>query len=467
MLNRFTALMLIATATIFSACEKDDPPLAENQVQFEASEQGLATDETSKEITVKLSRNTDVDIPLTIELKETGVVYGTQYTTSPAANSGVISLTIPAGSNSAKFTVTKKSEILLNGDESIEFKIKTAAAPVGQTTTIKLSFSSIVSGGTEMTLNGGAGGASAMNSVYVDLSNNSQISIDRKSYDLLFNAGPEFRVLLNNAAGWAVVKVNKTDINAVTEADVTAAQMQIGYGFGNLNMIDDVEGDITKNAMGEVSATDADNKVFVINTLGPSFTPPALTGFKKIRVLRNANGGYTLQHADLSATTFTSVDISKDNKYNFTFFSFAGNSVKSVEPPKDRWDFVWGWSWYKTDDEGTWIPYAYSDLVFTNNHNNVQVAEVMTSTVSYENFNESNIAAQTFSNKRDAIGSRWRATTTGQGQPPIGVLTDRFYVIKDAAGNVYKLRWNSFHSGPADGGTRGYPKLEFKLVKKA
>ncbi len=61
------------------------------------------------------------------------------------------------------------------------------------------------------------------------------------------------------------------------------------------------------------------------------------------------------------------------------------------------------------------IPYAYSDLVFTNNMNGVQVAEVMTATVSYENFNETHIAAQTFNNKRDAIGSKWRATTTGTG----------------------------------------------------
>jgi hypothetical protein len=466
MLNRFTALMLMATAIIFSACDKDDPPLADNQVQFEAAEQGLATDETSKDITVKLSRNTDIAIPITIELKETGVVYGTQYTTTPAANAGVISLTIPAGSNSVKFTINKKADILLNGDESIEFLIKNAATPVGQTTKIKLSFSSIVSGGTEMTLNGGDGGPSAVNSVYVDLSNNTQLSIDRKSYDLLFASGADFRVLLNNTAGWAVVKTNKTDINTVGEADINAAQMQIGYGFGSLSMIDDVEGDITKNAMGEVAATEAENKVFVINTAGPTFTPPAVTGFKKIRVLRNANGGYTLQHADLSATTFTSVDIAKDSKFNFSFFSFA-NGIKSVEPPKDRWDFVWGWSWYKTVDAGKDIPYAYSDLVFTNNMNGVQVAEVMTATVSYDNFNETHIAAQTFNNKRDAIGSKWRATTTGVNQPPIGVLGDRFYVIKDVAGNVYKLRWNSFHSAGADGGKRGYPELEFKLIKKA
>ncbi len=43
--------------------------------------------------------------------------------------------------------------------------------------------------------------------------------------------------------------------------------------------------------------------------------------------------------------------------------------------------------------------------------------------------------------------------------------TDRFYVIKDAAGNVYKLRFISFHA--SDGGVRGYPKIEYKLGKES
>ncbi|WP_255157753.1 HmuY family protein [Siphonobacter sp. BAB-5385] len=42
--------------------------------------------------------------------------------------------------------------------------------------------------------------------------------------------------------------------------------------------------------------------------------------------------------------------------------------------------------------------------------------------------------------------------------------TDRFYVIKDAAGNVYKLKFINYTS--TDGGERGYPNIEYKLVKK-
>lgn len=460
MLFRITALMLML-ATVFSACEKDDPPMADNLIQFEAADQGLGTDVNSKDITIKLSRNTDVAIPVTVELTETGVVYGTHYTTTPAAAAGVITLTIPAGSNSVSFNVTKKADILLNGDESVSFNIKSAGTPVGQTTKLKLSFGSIVSTGTSLELNGGEGGSSAVNHVFVDFSNNVQTAVNRKIYDLKFASGADWRVLLNNVAGWAAVKTNKTDINAVNEADVTLAGMQIGYGFGTLAMIDDVEGDLTKNAMGEVSATESDNKVFLVSTAGATFTPPAITAIKKIRVLRNANG-YTLQYADINATTFQTLTIEKNSAYNFRFASFATGLV-NVEPAKDRWDIVWGWSFYKTFDAETskWIPYAYSDLVFSNRSGNVQAAEVLTSTVSYADFKESDLAAVSFDTRSDAIGAKWRlASQTGAG-----VYTDRFYVVKDAAGNVYKLKFVNFH--PSDGGKRGYPNIEYKLVKKA
>lgn len=459
MLFRITALMLIV-ATVFSACEKDDPPMADNLIQFEAADQGLAADLHSKDITIRLSRNTDAAIPVTVELLEAGVLYGTHYTTTPAAAAGVITLTIPAGSNSVSFNVTRKSEILLNGDESVSFNIKSAGTPVGQTTKLKLTFGSIVSTGSSMEINGGEGNTSPKNHVFIDLSNNVQTPVDRKSYDLKFASGNEFRVLLNNVAGWAAVKTNKTDINSVTEADVDLANMQIGYGFGSLAMIDDVEGDINKNALGEVAATEGDNKVFLISTAGVGFTPPAITAIKKIRVLRNGNG-YTLQYADINATTFQTLNIEKNSTYNFKFVSFANGAV-NVEPAKDRWDIFYSWGLYKTFDAeaNKWIPYAYSDLIFSNSLGNVHVAEVLTSTVTYSGFAEGNIAAVSFNAKSDAIGSKWRAT-----QGTVGVYTDRFYVVKDGAGNVYKLRFVNFH--PSDGGKRGYPNIEYKLVKKA
>jgi hypothetical protein len=153
------------------------------------------------------------------------------------------------------------------------------------------------------------------------------------------------------------------------------------------------------------------------------------------------------------------VDVPKESTHQFSFVSLVSGQLVTVQPEKDRWDIEWGLGSYVTASGGSNIYYPFSDLVFINNLDGVQAAEVLTSTVSYDNYAESNIATTTFSSDRDAIGSKWRATTGTKG-----VLTDRFFVIKDPAGNVYKIKFVNFIAD--DGGTRGYPNISYSLVKK-
>lgn len=440
---------------LMGACKKDDIALPDNTLAFSAATQGISSTDNFITIALNLSRATDVAIPVVVNLDASGVTYGTQFTTTPAAVNNALSLTIPAGSNSVSFTLTKTAGIFLNGNESVSFTVKSAGAPIvlGTTTALKLSFSSITSTGSSLTLEGGEGGSAAVNSVYVDLSANAQTSVKRTAWDLGFYSGDDFRVILNNAASASVVAVNKTDINTVSASDITLTDLQLGFGTGTFTIFDDVNGDLTKTAIPQVSATGASNKVYVINRVGGSGTTSAAADLYKIRVLRASNG-YTLQYAKLNETSFKTLTIAKNTANNFSFVSFDTGAV-SVEPAKDRWDFVWTYSIYYT---GT-TPYAFSDLVFTNYLGGTQSAEVLTSTVSYDAYAEGNIASTTFTTSRNTIAANWRNTTG-----TIGVKTDRFYVIKDTAGNVYKLKFISFTT--QDGGTRGYPKIQYTLVKK-
>lgn len=446
---------LFAFILISTACKKNDPALPDNQLNFAAATQGLASTDNAIDIVLSLGRATDVAIPIVVDLQASGVTYGTEFTTEPAATNNTINVTIPAGSSSATIKLTKKDGIFLNGTESVTLEAKSAGQPVvlGSTSKLVLSFSSIVSTGSALTLEGGEGGSAAVNSVYVDLSANTQTVVKRTSWDLGFYSGDDFRVILNNTAAASVLEVNKTDLNAVSAADINITDLQLGLGLGKFSIFDDVTGDLTKTAIPQVSATDGSNKVYVINRVGGAGTTAAAEDLIKIRLLRAANG-YTLQYAKLNETTFKTLTVTKNTANNFSFVNFDTGAV-NAEPAKARWDFVWTYSIYFTGA----TPYAFSDLVFTNYLGGTQSAEVLTSTVSYSAYAEANIAATTFSSGRNTIGSGWRATTG-----TVGVKTDRFYVIKDAAGNVYKLKFNSFTT--QDGGTRGYPKIEYALVKK-
>jgi len=330
------------------------------------------------------------------------------------------------------------------------------------------------SDGSTLTLNGLIGaedGPSAGNSVFVDFSTDKQTSVARAAWDLGFYSGAEFRVILNNTAGAAAIVTTKTDLNAVTAADTTAlalsAKLTIGQGAGDFPQVDPVEGNLSTYLTGtvikEVSATEADNKVYIVN--------PGLAGFtgkrywQKIRVIRSGNG-YTLQYAKINETTFKTLTITKDAAYNFKYASFTTGAV-NVEPEKQAWDIEWTLATYKAV-AATTIPYTFSDFVLINFVGGVTAAEVIfsgtaaNSTVNYANFTEANLSGITFVGTREAIAGNWRITSPAASA---GVKTDRFYLLKDGAGNIYKLKFVSFH--PNDSGTRGKPVIEYKLVKKA
>ncbi|WP_460953990.1 HmuY family protein [Spirosoma litoris] len=463
-MKRVIIIMFALAVSTLNACKEADPPLPDNVVQFESAEQGMDATTTEATIKLKLSRAVDAATPVTLQVTPSGITYGTQFTTTPAVTTNTLSLTVPAGASEASFKLTKAADLFLAGTETIAFSIASASSPVivGTTKQLTVKFTSIVSSGTTLTLDGGTGGSSAINAVFVDLSNNAQNSVKRASWDLGFSTGTDFRVILNNMTAATAIALAKTDLTQVTAADTVGLMLALSATeptTESLKLIDDVSGDLTKTVLPTISAIDADNKVYIINRGTGGATPAK--GWVKIRVLRNGTTGYTLQYAGIKETTFKTVSITKDAAYNFNFVSFDTGAAVAVEPAKTKWDIEWTGGIYTTSFGTGTVPYYFSDQVYINYLGGITAAEVMTSTITYDAYGESNIATTTFKADRSVIGSNWRVT---QGTP-IGVKTDRFYVVKDAAGNVYKLKFISFIS--ADGGVRGNPKFEFKLVKKA
>ncbi len=308
------------------------------------------------------------------------------------------------------------------------------------------------SDGLVMTLNGGQGGAAAENSVFVDFSADRQDSIKRSSWDLGFYCASDYRVIINHTSGSVAQVIEKTDINSVTEADAAPFTDNLTFTqTGNLANMDDVDGDLTKTVIAAVSATDNENKVYIVRS-GAKLNANA--ELMKVRILRNGNG-YTLQYAKLTETSFKTMTVGKDSNKNFVYVSFD-NGIVNVEPGKTNWDIEWTASTYKS---GT-VAYFYSDYVYINSYGGVKVAEVFTSTIDFVDFSLVNVTSDMFNNSiRNLIGSNWRSTN-----PATGVKTDRFYVIQDPAGNIYKLRFLKVGINN-DGGVRGYPQIEYQLVK--
>ena len=449
--------LIISGLMIFSAC-KEEVELPDNLANFSTAEFGLDGPETN--LVISLSRAVDAATAISIQLNPTLLTYGKEYITEPAAQNNIINGTIAAGQSSFVLKIKKINDVFLNGDEKITFRITLLGSPVlpGLITESKLSFAAITSAGGKLTLEGKTTASNYANNVYADLSANSTTLSDRKSWNLGFYNGGQFRVILNHSYQSSAAATSKTDIALVTLAD-TASVPDLNFalgGEGTLALCDYWDGDITKTAIAEVSITEANNKVYLVSFEGSK----AKNQWYKVKINRNGEG-YKVQFAKIGETTIQTVDIPKNADYNFTFLSLENAKISAAEPRKVGWDIQWG---YSTSNAGTLppTPYWFQDFISLNYAAGAEALEVLTSTITYEAFTEINLAGLTFLKTRDAIGSKWRSTAPGT---TAGIRKDRFYVIKDPSGNYYKLRFVNMGLA-GDGGERGKPVIEYALVKK-
>lgn len=451
-------LFVLFFAGALASCKDSDPPLPDNLVNFESAETGMGSDVAEKEVKINLTRAANTDITVTLSLEGTGVTYGTEFTTTPAASGNTIAVSIPSGSSSGSLKIARKADIFLSGEEKVKFTIVSATSPVivGTTKELTVNFSAIVSEGSQLTLEGKTTESNYTNSVYVDLSNNAQTPVNRKSWNLGFENGAEFRVILNPAYQSTAAAIGKTDLAAFVISDTTGVGLNHDIEDPSTAvLVDGWDGDLTKTAIAPVAANDAENKVYLLSFEGSKERDK----WYKLKITRSGSG-YKIQYALVGESTLKTLDVPKNDAYNFTFVSLETDKIVPVEPEKDKWDIMWGYSTYNS---GLGSPYWFQDFVLLNYVGGVQAAEVMEADVTYTAFAESNIAGLTFSGKRDAIGSKWR-----QGGGPAGpgtIKRDRFYVVKDPSGNVYKLKFVSWGGG-GDSGERGKPVIEYKLVKQ-
>ncbi|WP_204346561.1 HmuY family protein [Psychroserpens algicola] len=318
------------------------------------------------------------------------------------------------------------------------------------------------------------GGPNQQNQVYIDLSTNTTTSVQRDSWDLGFYSGSDFRVVINGSIYMATAELSSTDIDAVNSStqEVIDLQPQVAVGtFDEANMafIDAPSGTLASTAIAQISDTNTNNKVYLVNlgfevgTETPSTGSVDVSddsrGWKKIRVLKNG-ADYTLQYADLDDTTHEEITISKNNAYHFTFFSFNTESIVNVEPEATQWDL--NFTVFTNEIEG-FGSYGYSDFVVNNSKSNalVYMLDSEEDALSYEEFLLADVDQTKFTIDQRSIGSSWR---NGGGPGTLPSLKDNvFYIVNDTDGNLYKLKFLALTN---EAGERGYPEFVYSLLQE-
>ncbi|MDG5492995.1 HmuY family protein [Psychroserpens sp. SPM9] len=318
------------------------------------------------------------------------------------------------------------------------------------------------------------GGPNQQNQVYIDLSTNTTTSAQRDSWDLGFYSGNDFRVVINGSIYMATAELSSTDIDAINSStqEVIDLQPQVAVGTfdeANMEFIDAPSGNIASTAIAQISDTDANNKVYLVNlgfevgTETPSTGSVDVSddsrGWKKIRVLKNGTD-YILQYADLDDTTHEEMTISKNSAYHFTFFSFNTQSIVNVEPQATQWDL--NFTVFTNEIQG-YGSYGYSDFVVNNSKSNalVYMLDSEEDLLTYEEFTLADVDPTKFENDQRGIGSSWR---NGGGPGTLPSLKDNvFYIVNDTDGNLYKLKFLALTN---EAGERGYPEFVYSLLQE-
>lgn len=463
--NAFLTFAFVVLTLI--GCNKDDEAIAPVAIAFVNQEVNLSAAES--QINIVFSNPTTSAGSVTLNVVPTNLVYGIDFTTNPTASNGTIVVPFAANATSTSFTFTKLKEAIEGQVKNVKFtiasvSIATVEIPVS-TNFSQLNFNetAIVNN----TLSPVNGGNRLPNQVYIDLSSGVTTPIVRTSWDLGFYSGNEFRVTINGAINkFSVKQLSTTNIDEVQTED---ANVTVGnFDPAGTAYVDHPYGNLSGTAITEVSSTDAENKVYLVNLGQDIATTPGtgtgvnLTGtsrgWKKIRILKSGND-YKLQYANIDATTHNEITISKNAAYNFSFFSFTTNTVVSAEPQKEKWDINLSTFTNFTQNNGQDVSYFYPDFAVTNTKAGTRAYQVLTSEFAYDTFALANVATANFdtdaAKDRRAIGSNWRATY------PLALKTDRFYVVKDVAGNIYKLKFTAMQNAS---GERGNVTFEYKKL---
>lgn len=471
-LSLLTLFLLVLTA-----CEKDNDSATQNAVGFANSQVNLV--ETTTDIVLNFESATAKSGTLNINFTGTNAVLGTDFNFSIApTTSGSLAVPFETGATTVRFQITRLTQAIEGQAKSVSFQI------VGSTdanVTVAAEAASLVANFnevpvTQLTKAPAVGGPNVPNIVYVDLSSGAELQVPRASFDLGFYSGTDFRVVINGALKMAAKQLSVNDITIPQEIDSSVAVGEgggTGVVNGNPAYVDNPAGDLSQTAIAEVAANDADNKVFLINRgfdiataapgIGSVNAYGSARGWLKIRVLRNGNG-YKLQYAAPEATTFNEVLVTKNSAYHFTFVNLSNGNIVAAQPEKTKWDLQFTPFTNHTNFGTGTVSYAFQDFIVSNALGGTRIYQVLNSEgVLYANYSLANVVNANFETTaaadQRAIGSSWR---NGGGPTSLpSARDDRFYILKDTAGNIYKLRFISLVNAQ---GERGNPSFEYQKL---
>jgi hypothetical protein len=277
---------------------------------------------------------------------------------------------------------------------------------------------------------------------FISLKHQKVVHISRSDmWDIAFQNGTDQHgVFLNGGKGMAAYKTSKTNFADVHAADTLISKDKWTYDAPN--------GSIDSTAIGDWYPK---SNVYLIrmNESGSKI--------RKLQIIEVDPLQYVIAVSDLQSTVPFSVTILKNQKFNFTYFSFDQlKTVPNVEPEKTSWDLQATRYHVTFYNETPVLHYMVTGLL-TNPYN---TAAYKDSVLEYANLDKQTAESLVSYNDRNVIGFDWKNYDLNMGV--YTVVKKYNYLIRNQDNLYFKLRFLDFYSSS---GVKGSPKFEFNQLQ--
>lgn len=289
--------------------------------------------------------------------------------------------------------------------------------------------------------------------VYVDLATGAKKTVPYRIYDLAFEASPNgFRVYLNTGKLMFVANTHSVDL---VSADSTGKE----WKTETEHLYDD------STAFGDWRNNNGQslNEVYVIDRGRVEHFGAAR--WRKMQILSVNNNEYVIRFSMYDNSQLTDFTIPKNSLYSLMYFSFEnGGHTVEVAPPQNQWHLVFTKYTYTYYSEPVNSPYRYylvTGALLNKWAGNTNEIVQQDSTANYKLYNDVTAADLTGYQLTDLagkIGFSWKEFDFNLGYI---IYNDRFYLLRDSQGYVYKIRFYDFYD---DQGNKGTAKFEYQRL---
>jgi len=295
-----------------------------------------------------------------------------------------------------------------------------------------------------------------LNQVYVSLSKNRMTVVPTLQFDLAFETSPEgFAIYLNNSKYMFAAVSNTGNFHYADSSGLVWRP-----DASHLHPDSTALGPWWRTH----STHSAASKVFFIDRGRLNYS--GNERYRKFQVLYADSANYRVKFASINDTGCVVMDIPKDRDYSLVYLSLSGSgSIVSQAPPSEEWDFVLTKYTHVYFDQPLTSPFRYYPVcgAIVNKWNGSTACMLEKDSTDYyfpyEQFTTEQLGNIAFSPDADVMGFDWKIYDFGTASYFMAPYL--FFVLRDARGDYYKLRFIDFYDS---NGIKGTVSMEYQRL---